>query len=95
MWNVDAKHSENDMKTIVWTVIIFIVDVRFYIYPGYCGWGLDFNLLGCKGCGTSSRYYRKFQLFIGLLRTRHFCCFIESVWCVRLRVCGARVLACV
>ena len=26
VWNVDAKHSENDMKTIVWTVIIFIVD---------------------------------------------------------------------
>ena len=30
---MDAKHSENDMKTIVWTEIIFIADVRFYIYP--------------------------------------------------------------
>ena len=49
---------------------------------------LNCNLLGCKGCGTSAEYYRKCQLFIGLLRTRHFCCFIESVWCVRVHVCA-------
>ena len=45
---------------------------------------LNFTLLSCKGCGASAEYYRKCKLFIGLLRTRHFCCFIESVWCVRV-----------
>ena len=34
MWNVDAKHSVNDMKTIVWTEIVFIANVHFYILPG-------------------------------------------------------------
>ena len=63
---------------------------KFLIY-----FQLNFNLLGCKGCGTSAEYYKKCQLFIGLLQTRHLCCLIESVWRVRVRVCGARVLACV